>query len=96
MFLSWDFWETRRDGKSADVTITDNRAYPRLKDATVEDDVYPILYKQILRDMRIMYQTCRLVHADLSEFNLLYLFKLAELTIDTTTKKFISLMFLNP
>ena len=49
----------------------DCRAYPRLKDAVIEDDVYPILYKQVLRDMRVMYQTCRLVHADLSEFNLL-------------------------
>jgi RIO kinase 1 len=48
------------------------RAYPRLKDAVMEDDVYPVLYKQVLRDMRVMYQICRLVHADLSEFNLLY------------------------
>ena len=51
---------------------TDGRAYPRLKDAVVEDDIYPILYNQILRDMRIMYRECRLIHADLSEFNLLY------------------------
>lgn len=51
--------------------MTDYRAYPRLKDAVVEDEVYPVLYIQVLKDMRIMYQTCRLVHADLSEFNLL-------------------------
>ena len=57
--------------KAKDITDI-LRAYPRLKDATVEEDVYPILYKQIIRDMRVMYQTCRLVHADLSEFNLLY------------------------
>jgi RIO kinase 1 len=50
----------------------DIRAYPRLKDADVEDEVYPVLYNQVLRDMRTMYQICRLVHADLSEFNLLY------------------------
>jgi RIO kinase 1 len=49
-----------------------NRAYPRLKDAVVEDDVYPVLYNQLLRDMWIMYHECRLIHADLSEFNLLY------------------------
>jgi RIO kinase 1 len=49
-----------------------DRAYPRLKDAVVEDDVYPMLYNQLLRDMRIMYHDCRLIHADLSEFNLLY------------------------
>jgi RIO kinase 1 len=68
--LSWDFWEIRKDGGLL-CGWADGRAYPRLKDAVVEDDVYPILYKQVLRDMRIMYQTCRLVHADLSEFNLL-------------------------
>ena len=48
------------------------RAYPRLKDAHVEE-VFPGLYRQVLKDMRIMYQVCRLVHADLSEFNLLYI-----------------------
>jgi RIO kinase 1 len=51
---------------------TDIRAYPRLKDAVIDHDIYPILYKQVIRDMRVMYHTCRLVHADLSEFNLLY------------------------
>jgi RIO kinase 1 len=71
MFLSWDFWEIRKDGGPLLLGLADGRAYPRLKDAVVEDDVYPVLYKQVLRDMRIMYQTCRLVHADLSEFNLL-------------------------
>lgn len=52
--------------------VVNGRAYPRLKDAVMEDDVYPVLYRQVLRDMRVMYQVCRLVHADLSEFNLLY------------------------
>ncbi|KAL9084396.1 MAG: hypothetical protein Q9165_008110 [Trypethelium subeluteriae] len=49
---------------------------PRLRD--VEFDIEnPIskwrdLYLQLLGYMRIMFQTCRLVHADLSEYNLLY------------------------
>jgi RIO kinase 1 len=51
-------------------------AWPQLKDAVippdVEDAVYAKLYKQIIGEMRIMYQVCQLVHADLSEFNLLY------------------------
>ncbi|ORY93650.1 RIO1 family-domain-containing protein [Lobosporangium transversale] len=47
-------------------------AYPRLKDAQIDVDRYPALYFQLIKYMRIMYQTCRLVHADLSEYNILY------------------------
>ncbi|MCJ1476620.1 protein kinase rio1 [Lambiella insularis] len=49
---------------------------PRLKDVALEgEDVesrWRRLYLQLLGYMRIMYQTCRLVHADLSEYNVLY------------------------
>lgn len=45
---------------------------PRLKDADIDADEYPRLYRQLLAYMRIMYQQCRLVHADLSEYNILY------------------------
>lgn len=51
-------------------------AYPRLRDATLQgDDVdqqWRKLYLQLLGIMRKMYQVCRLVHADLSEYNILY------------------------
>ncbi|KAF9364576.1 Serine/threonine-protein kinase RIO1 [Mortierella sp. NVP85] len=47
-------------------------AYPRLKDAQIDEDRYPALYVQLVKYMRIMYQTCHLVHADLSEYNILY------------------------
>ena len=51
-------------------------AYPRLRDATLQgDDVdqqWRTLYIQLLGIMRRMYQVCRLVHADLSEYNILY------------------------
>ncbi|OMJ22721.1 Serine/threonine-protein kinase rio1 [Smittium culicis] len=50
----------------------DGWAYPRLKDATIKKSRYPDLYFQIVTDMRIMYQVCKLVHADLSEYNILY------------------------
>ncbi|CEJ62309.1 Putative Serine/threonine-protein kinase RIO1 [Penicillium brasilianum] len=49
---------------------------PRLKD--VEFDIsepetrWRSLYMELLGCMRVMYQTCRLVHADLSEYNILY------------------------
>lgn len=49
---------------------------PRLKDVVLEgSDVearWQALYLQALGYVRIMYQTCRLVHADLSEYNMLY------------------------
>ncbi len=49
---------------------------PRLKDVELEgDDVetrWRLLYLQLLGYMRVLYQTCRLVHADLSEYNILY------------------------
>ena len=49
---------------------------PRLKDVElVGSDIEPrwnLLYLQLLGYIRILYQTCRLVHADLSEYNILY------------------------
>ena len=42
-------------------------AAPRLKDTDVDDECY----KEVLEAMRQMYQRCRLVHADLSEYNIL-------------------------
>ncbi|SLM39351.1 extragenic suppressor of the bimd6 mutation [Lasallia pustulata] len=49
---------------------------PRLKDVELDssevESRWRALYVQLLGYMRIMYQTCRLVHADLSEYNILY------------------------
>jgi len=49
---------------------------PRLKDVVLEgaevEGRWRDLYLQLLGYMRIMYQSCRLVHADLSEYNILY------------------------
>ncbi|KAL4471668.1 hypothetical protein ABPG74_008561 [Tetrahymena malaccensis] len=51
----------------------DGKAAPRLKDAeNIELEQYSKIYLQLLRDMRTLYQDCRLVHGDLSEYNLLY------------------------
>ncbi|KAI1484219.1 Serine/threonine-protein kinase Rio1 [Daldinia eschscholtzii] len=51
-------------------------AYPRLRDANISGDdteqVWRTLYIQLLGLMRRMYQVTRLVHADLSEYNILY------------------------
>ncbi|KAL2008486.1 hypothetical protein VTN00DRAFT_6680 [Thermoascus crustaceus] len=49
---------------------------PRLKDVQFDipdpEAKWRSLYIELLGYMRVMYQTCRLVHADLSEYNLLY------------------------
>lgn len=45
---------------------------PKLKDASIPFDEYEQLYHQLVAYMRILYQECRLVHADLSEYNILY------------------------
>ncbi|KAK9356087.1 RIO1 family-domain-containing protein [Lipomyces doorenjongii] len=45
---------------------------PRLHDAKIDDNKYVELYRQLVAYMIIMYQKCRLVHADLSEYNILY------------------------
>ncbi|TLD19709.1 hypothetical protein PspLS_09646 [Pyricularia sp. CBS 133598] len=51
-------------------------AYPRLRDANIQGEdsekQWRDLYSQLLGLMRRMYQVCRLVHADLSEYNILY------------------------
>ncbi|KAI9767979.1 MAG: protein kinase rio1 [Geoglossum simile] len=48
---------------------------PRLRDVTLDGDIskrWRELYMQLLCHMRTMYQICKLVHADLSEYNVLY------------------------
>lgn len=49
---------------------------PRLKDVEFSipepETRWRELYMELLGHMRIMYQTCHLVHADLSEYNILY------------------------
>lgn len=51
-------------------------AYPRLRDAVLEGEdleaQWQRLYVQLVGIMRRLYQICRLVHADLSEYNILY------------------------
>jgi RIO kinase 1 len=49
-----------------------SRASPRLKDAQIEASEYPTLYEELVLNLRRMYHQCKLVHADLSEYNILY------------------------
>ena len=48
----------------------DGTAAPRLRDANLED--WSSAYEQTLLILRRLYTRCRLIHADLSEYNLLY------------------------
>jgi RIO kinase 1 len=49
------------------------RASPRLKDAEINDQsVYTSLYSELILNIRKLFHQCKLVHADLSEYNILY------------------------
>lgn len=49
----------------------DGWASPRLKDAQIASSKFPKLYAQLMVTVRKIYRACRLVHADLSEYNIL-------------------------
>lgn len=49
-----------------------SRAAPRLKDAVISDEeTHRDVYFQLLKQMWKLFHLCKLVHADLSEYNLL-------------------------
>ena len=50
----------------------DGVAAPRLRDADISTKKMRSLFTELIVDVRAMYQKCRLVHADLSEYNLLF------------------------
>lgn len=47
------------------------RASPRLKDAVLSSEDYPGLYRSLVLTIRRLFHACHLVHADLSEYNIL-------------------------
>ncbi|EIN12972.1 RIO1-domain-containing protein [Punctularia strigosozonata HHB-11173 SS5] len=47
-------------------------ASPRLKDASIPSADYPALYSEIVLAVRTLFHKCKLVHADLSEYNIIY------------------------
>ncbi|KAF7692814.1 serine/threonine-protein kinase RIO1 [Silurus meridionalis] len=50
----------------------DDMPAPLLKNAALSESKARELYLQVIHNIRVMYQEARLVHADLSEFNMLY------------------------
>ena len=69
---------------------------PRLKDVELTKKSYHRIYHRLIRLLRDMYQKCRLVHGDLSEYNLLYgyFIELSNL-VAITRRMFGLLMFLS-
>ena len=55
-----------------DFVGTGRVAAPRLKDAVLTREDWVRLYEDAVLMMRHLYQVCKLVHGDLSEYNLLY------------------------
>lgn len=51
---------------------TDNTAAPKLKDVRMATKQYRQAYEDIIESMRQMYQDCNLIHADMSEYNILW------------------------
>jgi RIO kinase 1 len=50
----------------------DGIAAPRLKDAVIQEDEWDNIYIELINIMRNLFKKCRLVHADFSEYNILY------------------------
>jgi len=48
------------------------RASPRLKDASLPPSAINALYEELVMVVRQMFHVCKLVHADLSEYNIMY------------------------
>jgi len=51
---------------------TDQCAAPKLKDAVLSRSQYKKALEEIVKTMRTMYKECNLIHADLSEYNILW------------------------
>jgi RIO kinase 1 len=68
-------WKTRSpslaDCESDGVNLALFRPSPRLKDAEIPSSQLAELYAELLVAMRWMYHRCKIVHADLSEYNIL-------------------------
>lgn len=54
------------------IGTLDGWSAPKLKEAKIDSEKYPDVYYHLLAYMRVLYQRCKLVHADLSEYNVLY------------------------
>ena len=68
----WYVYITVSLNESVIIDSFHDRASPRLKDAQIPSSSYPALYQELILSVRKMYHQCKLIHADLSEYNILY------------------------
>ncbi len=54
---------------------------PQLKEVNLDQTEAQRLYRELIFIMRRLFRKCRLVHADLSEYNMMYVPQTAKLTI---------------
>lgn len=50
----------------------DNRPAPKLKDALMDDSDYIVAYDEVVEAMKTLFNDAELIHADLSEYNILW------------------------
>jgi RIO kinase 1 len=62
---------TRRNILLMEFIGKDGVAMPQLKDAKINQDDAPLFFKKVLEYMTLLYRDAKLVHADLSEYNIL-------------------------
>lgn len=74
MSSSWSSWGTDWSAFHSFICLFSLTvsAAPRLKDAVIDSEDLPQLYAELLVTIRRMFHYGKLVHADLSEYNILY------------------------
>ena len=55
-----------------DLIVADGQVAPTLKDTNLEQEEARAIYERIIHYISLLYNRAQLVHADLSEFNILY------------------------
>jgi RIO kinase 1 len=50
----------------------DMKPAPKLRDVEGDVEKFSEIYLEVIEKMRVLYQECKLIHADLSEYNMLY------------------------
>ena len=55
-----------------DILSLHDRVSPHLKDTQITSSSYPALYQELILNACKMFHQCKLIHTNLSEYNILY------------------------